>query len=126
MVIEAQGTDTLEAVLIARPDGTDPRRIPCDTLAISYGLAPQIDLALTLGAKHKQLADGTIGLRTDRNLRTSIPGLYAAGETAGVAGAETALLEGEIAALAVARTTTAAQARPPRQSTSTPASPNPD
>jgi NADPH-dependent 2,4-dienoyl-CoA reductase/sulfur reductase-like enzyme len=109
MIIEAQGTDTLEAVVAARPDGTDPHRIPCDTLAIGYGLAPQIDLALTLGAAPTHLTDGTIALRVNTTQRTTIPGLYAAGETAGVAGAETALLEGEIAGLAVAQA--AARAR---------------
>ncbi|WP_194912736.1 NAD(P)/FAD-dependent oxidoreductase [Catenulispora rubra] len=109
MIIEAQGNDTLEAVVAARPDGTDPHRIPCDTLAIGYGLAPQIDLALTLGAAPTHLTDGTIALRVNTTQRTTIPGLYAAGETAGVAGAETALLEGEIAGLAVAQA--AARAR---------------
>ncbi|WP_370356616.1 FAD-dependent oxidoreductase [Catenulispora sp. EB89] len=109
MIIEAQGTDTLEAVVAARPDGTDPQHIPCDTLAIGYGLAPQIDLALTLGAAPTHLTDGTIALRVNTTQRTTIPGLYAAGETAGVAGAETALLEGEIAGLAVAQA--AARAR---------------
>ena len=93
----------------ARPDATDPHRIPCDTLAIGYGLAPQIDLALTLGAAPNHLSDGTIALRVNTTQRTSVPGLYAAGETAGVAGAETALLEGEIAGLAVAQA--AARAR---------------
>ncbi|WP_370364172.1 FAD-dependent oxidoreductase [Catenulispora sp. GP43] len=111
MVIEAHGTDTLEAVVTARPDGTDPQRIPCDTLAIGYGLAPQIDLALTLGAAPTHLTDGTIGLRVNTTQRTTIPGLYAAGETAGVAGAETALLEGEIAGLAVAQVAARAWAR---------------
>ena len=109
MIIEAQGTDTLEAVVAARPDGSDPQRIPCDTLAIGYGLAPQIDLALTLGAAPTHLTDGTIALRVNTTQRTTVPGLYAAGETAGVAGAETALLEGEIAGLAVAQA--AARAR---------------
>ncbi|MEY9893255.1 NADPH-dependent 2,4-dienoyl-CoA reductase/sulfur reductase-like enzyme [Catenulispora sp. MAP5-51] len=109
MIIEAHGTTTLEAVTTARPDATDPHRIPCDTLAIGYGLAPQIDLALTLGAAPKHLSDGAIALRVNTTQRTSVPGLYAAGETAGVAGAETALLEGEIAGLAVAQA--AARAR---------------
>jgi NADPH-dependent 2,4-dienoyl-CoA reductase/sulfur reductase-like enzyme len=103
MVIEAQGTDSLEAVVVARPDGGARRRVECDTLAIGYGLAPQIDLALTLGAEHEQLSDGTIGLRVDTAQRTSVPGLYAAGETVGVGGVQTALAEGEIAGIAVAR-----------------------
>ncbi|ACU74775.1 BFD domain protein (2Fe-2S)-binding domain protein [Catenulispora acidiphila DSM 44928] len=109
MIIEAQGTETLEAVITARPDGTDPHRIECDTLAIGYGLAPQIDLALTLGATPTHLTDGTTALRVNTTQRTTIPNLYAAGETAGVAGVETALLEGEIAGLAVAQATARAR-----------------
>lgn len=106
MVVEAQGTDNLEAVVVAHPDGGNRRRIECDALAIGYGLAPQIDLGLTLGCEHKVLSDGTVALRVDRNQRTSIPGFYAAGETAGIAGVECSLLEGEIAGLAIAGAST--------------------
>ena len=108
--VEGKGTGELEAVIIARPDGAT-RRIECDTLAIGYNLAPQIDLGLTLGCVHQQLADGTIALRVDRNQRTSVPGFYAAGETVGVAGVQTSLVEGEIAGLAVARALAGARAR---------------
>jgi len=124
MIIEAQGADALEAVVAARPDGTDPQRIRCDSLAIGYGLAPQIDLALTLGAATTHLSDGTIALRVNTTQRTTIPGLYAAGEAAGVAGAETALLEGEIAGLAVAQA--AARARRVADRAAGIATPTPD
>src|SRR5439155_121461 len=40
IVVEAQGTDSLQAVVIARPDGTARRRIPCDPLPIRYHLTP--------------------------------------------------------------------------------------
>ncbi|NUR30934.1 MAG: FAD-dependent oxidoreductase [Catenulispora sp.] len=102
MVVEAQGTDSLEAVVIARQDGSGRRRIPCDALAVGYGLAPQIDLGLTLGCEHRLLADGTVALKVDADQRTTISGCYAAGETAGIAGVETSLVEGEIAGLAAA------------------------
>ncbi|NUR61675.1 MAG: FAD-dependent oxidoreductase [Catenulispora sp.] len=102
MVVEAQGTDNLEAVVIAHSDGSNRRRIECDALAIGYGLAPQIDLGLTLGCENKLLSDGTVALRVDRSQRTSIRGCYAVGETAGIAGVECSLVEGEIAGLAVA------------------------
>ncbi|GAA1978581.1 NAD(P)/FAD-dependent oxidoreductase [Catenulispora subtropica] len=111
MVVEAQGTDFLEAVVVARPDGSGRRRIACDALAVGYGLVPQIDLGLTLGCEHRMLADGTVGLRVDTNQRTSVPGFYAAGETAGIAGVETSLVEGEIAGLAVAAAFARSRAR---------------
>ncbi|GAA2058509.1 NAD(P)/FAD-dependent oxidoreductase [Catenulispora yoronensis] len=102
LVVEAQGTDLLEAVVLARPDGTGRRRVECDALAIGYGLAPQIDLGLTLGCEPRYLADGTVALRVDTDQRTTVPGFYAVGETAGVAGVQTSLAEGEIAGLAIA------------------------
>ncbi|MBW8802733.1 MAG: FAD-dependent oxidoreductase [Catenulisporales bacterium] len=102
IVIEAQGADSLEAVVVARPDGTGRRRIPCDALAIGYGLAPQIDLGLTLGCDHTLLADGTVALRVDTDQRTSIPDFYAVGETAGIAGVQTSIAEGAIAGLVIA------------------------
>ncbi|WP_139216452.1 (2Fe-2S)-binding protein, partial [Streptomyces sp. CC77] len=43
-------------------------------------------------------------LALDTDQATSVPGIWAAGETGGVGGAELALTEGEIAAAAVART----------------------
>lgn len=103
MVVEAQGTDFLEAVVVARLDGSGRRRIACDALAVGYGLAPQVDLGLTIGCEHKLLADGTVALRVDSDQRTSVAGFYAVGETVGVAGVETSLVEGEIAGLAVAK-----------------------
>lgn len=105
IVLEAQGTDSLEAVIVARPDGTGRRRIACDALAIGYGLTPQIDLGLTLGCDHEILADGTVALRVDTDQRTSVPNFYAVGETAGVAGVQTSLTEGTIAGLVMAEQT---------------------
>lgn len=102
VVVEAQGTDSLEAVVVARPDGTGRRRVTCDALAVGCGLAPQIDLGLTLGCDHDLLADGTVALRVDTDQRTSIPDCYAVGETAGIAGVQTSLTEGTIAGLAIA------------------------
>ncbi|MFL6112469.1 MAG: NAD(P)/FAD-dependent oxidoreductase [Catenulispora sp.] len=102
VVIEAQGTEFLEAVVVARPDGTGRRRIACDALAIGHGLAPQIDLGLTLGCDHTLLVDGTVALSVDTDQRTSIPNVYAVGETAGIAGVQTSFTEGEIAGLAMA------------------------
>ena len=70
---------------------------------MGHGLVPQIDLGLTLGCEHQVFGDGTVGLRVDENQRTSVPNLYAAGETVGVAGAQTALVEGELAGRYIAR-----------------------
>lgn len=103
-VVEAHGTDRLEAVTVARLDrdwrplpGT-ARRIPCDALAVGHGLVPQLELATGLGCATLPSPDGTVALALDAAQRTSVPGVWAAGETGGIGGAELALTEGEIAA----------------------------
>ncbi|MFE3877938.1 FAD-dependent oxidoreductase [Kitasatospora sp. NPDC059146] len=107
-VVEAHGTDRVTGVTVARLDadwrplpGTE-RRIACDALAVGHGLLPQVDLATELGADTLTGPDGAVALRVDARLRTSVPGLWSAGETNGVGGADLALAEGELAAHAVA------------------------
>ncbi|MFE7512117.1 FAD-dependent oxidoreductase [Streptomyces sp. NPDC057540] len=107
-VTEVHGTDRVEAVTVTRLDadwrpvaGTG-RRITCDALAVGHGLVPQIELATTAGCATRSLPDGTLGLALDDLQETSRPGLWAAGETGGVGGAELARTEGELAARALA------------------------
>ncbi|MEU3610197.1 NAD(P)/FAD-dependent oxidoreductase [Streptomyces sp. NPDC035033] len=107
-VVEAHGTDRVEAVTVARLDrdwrpvpGTG-RRVPCDALAVGHGLVPELSLATALGCATRAAADGTVALVLTPGLRTSVPGVWAAGETGGVGGAQLALTEGEIAAHSIA------------------------
>ncbi|MCX5611616.1 NAD(P)/FAD-dependent oxidoreductase [Streptomyces sp. NBC_00047] len=107
-VTEAHGTDRVEAVTVARLDrdwrplpGT-ARRIPCDALAVGHGLVPQLELATGLGCATRRSPDGTVALELDAGMRTSVPGVWSAGETGGIGGAGLALAEGEIAAHAIA------------------------
>ncbi|KQV22925.1 MULTISPECIES: NAD(P)/FAD-dependent oxidoreductase [unclassified Kitasatospora] len=107
-VVEAHGTDRVTGVTVARLDaewrpvpGTE-RRIDCDALAVGHGLLPQIELATELGAETVLTADRTVALKVDDGLRTSLPGLWAAGETCGVGGADLAIAEGELAARVIA------------------------
>ncbi|MET9727660.1 NAD(P)/FAD-dependent oxidoreductase [Streptomyces zaomyceticus] len=107
-VTEVHGTDRVEAVTVSRLDrdwrpvpGTG-RRIACDAVAVGHGLAPQIELATAVGCATRVLPDGTLGLALDGLQESSVPGLWAAGETGGVGGAELARTEGELAGRAVA------------------------
>ncbi|HEY8458504.1 MAG TPA: NAD(P)/FAD-dependent oxidoreductase [Actinopolymorphaceae bacterium] len=100
-VVAAHGDDKLTGVTIGQ---LDPRGMPttteevaCDTLAIGYGFTPQIELLAELGCD----LDGD-HVAVDAGQRTSVPGVYAAGETAGIGGAPLALVEGELAAHAIA------------------------
>jgi NADPH-dependent 2,4-dienoyl-CoA reductase/sulfur reductase-like enzyme len=102
-VVEAHGTDRLEAVTVAALDaagrvrsGTG-RRIVCDTLAVGHGMVPHTDLAGTLGCR----IDG-LDVAVDDEQRTDVPGVWAAGEVTGVGGAALALAEGHIAGRSIA------------------------
>ena len=102
-VVEAHGTERLEAVTIAaldrdgrvRPDAR--RRLVCDTLAVGHGMLPHTDLADALGCR----VDGT-DVYADAEQRTDVPGVWAAGETTGIGGAALSLAEGHIAGRSVA------------------------
>lgn len=97
-IVEAHGTERLEAVTVAHLDGDgrvrpgSERRIPCDTLAVGHGMLPHTDLAETLGCR----LDG-LGVHVDAEQRTDVPGVWAAGETTGIGGSALSLAEGHIA-----------------------------
>ncbi|GAA3447427.1 NAD(P)/FAD-dependent oxidoreductase [Planomonospora venezuelensis] len=105
-VIEAHGEHGLTHVTIAdldhdwRPLAT--RTVACDTLATGYGFVPRIDLAVQLGCALRgdhggQGGHGSPVVAVDAGMRTSVPGVYAAGETTGVGGAVLAEAEGRLA-----------------------------
>jgi thioredoxin reductase len=107
-VTQVHGTDRVEAVTVSRLDrdwrpipGTG-RRIACDALAVGHGLVPQIELATGLGCATRTAPDGTRALALDASQETSVPGMWAAGETGGIGGAQLARIEGEMAGIAVA------------------------
>ncbi|NUT25228.1 MAG: FAD-dependent oxidoreductase, partial [Streptomyces sp.] len=97
-VVEAHGTERLEAVTVAALDGDgrvrpgSERRIACDTLAVGHGMLPHTDLAETLGCR----LDG-LDVHVDAEQRTDVPGVWAAGETTGIGGSALSLAEGHIA-----------------------------
>ncbi|WP_405810584.1 FAD-dependent oxidoreductase [Streptomyces sp. NBC_00210] len=107
-VTQVHGTDRVEGVTVSRLDrdwrplpGTG-RRIACDALAVGHGLVPRIELATGLGCAVRRTPDGTFALALDEYQETSVPGVWAAGETGGIGGALLALAEGELAARAIA------------------------
>ncbi|MFD3664526.1 NAD(P)/FAD-dependent oxidoreductase [Streptomyces sp. NPDC058659] len=107
-VTEVHGADRVEAVTVSRlaadwtPVPGTGRRIACDALAVGHGLVPQIELATAIGCATRALPDGTLGLVLDDLQETSVAGMWAAGETGGVGGAELARTEGELAGRAIA------------------------
>ncbi|MFE0170918.1 FAD-dependent oxidoreductase [Streptomyces sp. NPDC059002] len=106
-VIEAHGTDRVQAVTVTRIDrdwcpvpGT-ARRVPCDALAVGHGLIPRIETATTLGCATRRTVDGTHALALSPLQETSLRGMWAAGETGGVGGVQLAFAEGALAAFAI-------------------------
>jgi NADPH-dependent 2,4-dienoyl-CoA reductase/sulfur reductase-like enzyme len=91
----AEGTDRLARVHLRTAAG--PRVLEADYLACGFGLVPNLDLARLLGCA---LQEGRVAV--DLLQRTSVPGLFAAGEATGIGGVDQALAEGRIAGLAAA------------------------
>jgi hypothetical protein len=107
--IRALGGEHLEAVVLARVDrdghavaGTE-REIACDLLAVNYGFAANSELAAMAGAAMRFEAAGGGWLPiADEFGRTSVRGLFVAGDGAGVRGALVAEAEGHIVGAAAA------------------------
>ncbi|MFJ4333130.1 FAD-dependent oxidoreductase [Streptomyces sp. NPDC088935] len=106
-IVAAEGGDRVTSVRIASlaPDGSPrpgtERRVAVDAVGVGWGFAPQLDLLVPLGCALTDAADGNAVVAVDEGQRTTVPGLYAAGETCGVGGAALAVHEGRLAAASV-------------------------
>lgn len=94
-VAAARGRGRLESVVVT--DGLDREEIGCDLLGTGYGLVPNTELGSLLGCRI-----GRDGVEVDARQRTSVEGVFAAGECVGIGGVETAVLEGSVAGQAAA------------------------
>ena len=109
-VVRALGDERLEAVEVAalgrddgRRSGGSAVRIDADALCVGHGLAPATEVPRLLRAEC--VFDRALGgwrPATDRFGRTGVPGLYVAGDGAGVLGGQAALLAGRAAGEAIA------------------------
>jgi thioredoxin reductase len=108
--VRALGTEQLEAVVVAQVDeewrvvpGSE-RTLEADTLCLSYGFLPATQLTRLIGCRldFQERAGGWVTWH-DPDQRTSVEGVYVAGEVGGIGGAEVAIEEGRIAGLAAAR-----------------------
>jgi NADPH-dependent 2,4-dienoyl-CoA reductase/sulfur reductase-like enzyme len=108
-IVRAIGQETLTAAVVARLDrqGTpipgSEETVQIDTLCLGFGLVPNIALTQLAGCAHTfDLTRGGWVPQVNEQLETTVSGLFAAGEMAGVDGAGAAMLEGHLAALAAA------------------------
>ena len=107
-VIRALGEKRVEGAVIAQVDeefkpipGTE-RELEVDLLCLAVGLSPSTRLVEQVGARMAYVSElgGRVPLHDER-MGTSVPGIYVAGDCAGIGEASTAMLEGRIAALSV-------------------------
>lgn len=93
--VATQGNGRLESVTLQR----NGRRweIECDYLACGFHLIPNLELPVLIGCR---IEYGFVAVNDQ--LQSSIPGIFCAGELAGIGGVEMAILEGQIAGLAAA------------------------
>jgi NADPH-dependent 2,4-dienoyl-CoA reductase/sulfur reductase-like enzyme len=111
VVVAALGDDRVRAVRIAPLDATGTPDLTrtfgigdIDALLVGYGFRPHIELTAALGCAHDfDEAAGGWHCRVDAGTgATTVAGVYAAGETGGIAGSRPARLSGRIAGLAAA------------------------
>ncbi|WP_395682968.1 NAD(P)/FAD-dependent oxidoreductase [Inquilinus sp.] len=94
------GTERVEGLVWH--DGTREHRIDCDAVAFGYGLRSETQLADLAGCRFRFDPLNRAWLpERDAAGRSSVPGVYLAGDGAGIAGADAAELAGERAALAL-------------------------
>ena len=106
---EAHGQERVEGATIIQVDaawkpvpGTE-RNFEIDTICIAVGLNPMTQL-LSM-SKCKMVYIPSLGGNVpahDLNQKTSIPGIYVAGDVSGIEEASTAIIEGRVAELAIA------------------------
>jgi thioredoxin reductase/bacterioferritin-associated ferredoxin len=105
-----QGERAVESVTLGRVDdrwrplpGAEEKTIAVDAVSMGYGLGSAIDIYQLLGAALRYVpALGGWTPALDRGQRSDVPGLYGAGDSAGVLGVAAASATGRIAALSAA------------------------
>lgn len=105
----AYGTESIEAVKIVqlgqdgRPRESTEKVYEVDALCLAVGLSPLNELLWQVGCQMRYVPElgGYVPVRSS-TMETSVPGVYVAGDVAGVEEASSAILEGQVAGLAAA------------------------
>jgi NADPH-dependent 2,4-dienoyl-CoA reductase/sulfur reductase-like enzyme len=109
IIVAAEGTDHVRSILHAQVDaswrvvpGTE-ERTDVDLVCLGYGFVPSDELLRLAGCSFGYDEDlGGAIVERDTWYRTSVPGVLAAGDAAGVRGALSAVDQGRLAALGAA------------------------
>ena len=119
VVAAVAGAGRVSRVTLARVDARGrirpdtARVVEADLVALGWGFTPQLELAIGLGAETRVDVDSSLVAVADADQRSSVPGVYLAGEVTGIGGAVQSCAEGELAALSAA--TDAGRADDPRR-----------
>lgn len=110
VLVRVEGQHEVERATIAsvdaewRPLAGTERTFEVDTVCVGYGLVPSVELARLLGCTLRFDGMGDVWVPDrDDEFETSMHGIYAVGDGAGIGGALVAEEEGRIAGLAIAR-----------------------
>lgn len=104
VVGEIRGADRARSVRLDRVDGAGAvvRRgvaeLEVDAVGLGWGFTPALELIMMVGAGTGIGADGGLVAEVDAGQRSTVPGVYVAGEACGVGGSVLAAAEGELAA----------------------------
>ena len=104
---EVEGKDCVTGVTIAQVDdhfqfipGTE-KHFDVDTVCVAVGLSPMAQL-LKMDGIEMDTSTGGLVPKCDETGATSIPGIYAAGDVAGIEEASSAMIEGRMSGAAIA------------------------
>jgi len=99
--LRVEGSERVEA-LVWREASGEERRVDCDAVGASFGLRPEAQLADLAGCRFAFAADARQWLpERSGEGRSSVAGVYLAGDGAGIGGADVAELQGRRTALAL-------------------------
>lgn len=110
IICEVHGEGRVREAVIAevdrdwRPKPDTTRAVEVDSICVGYGLVSSTELTMLAGCEHRYdpRLGGYVPLRS-ATMETTVPGIYAVGDGAGVAGRKVAIEEGRIAGISAAR-----------------------
>ena len=106
IILEARGGDQVQEAVIAEVDKDwravekTRRVLKVDAICMGYGLVPSVELTRLAGCQHTYAPylGGWVPARNE-DMQTSVEGVFAVGDGAGVAGSSMAICEGRIAGI---------------------------
>lgn len=100
---EVEGAVTVRLDAAWRPIPGSEATVEVDAVCLGFGLVPSIQLGVLCGAEHRYVPEaGRFVPVRSAEMETTVPGIFAAGDGAGIGGARVAVLEGRIAGIAAA------------------------